>query len=290
MPQVVNSVLVVIASPGDTAEERAAVRNALVDWGVSTGRRLGVVALPWLWERQAVPEIGGRPQALINGQAVDRADVVVAFFDSRLGSHTGVDVSGTAEEIHRAMDLGKPVHVYFSDEPIARDADLDQLKALQDFRADLEKVGLLGTYSDPLDLAGQVVRAVEHDIDTRGWDAPAAPTSEKGAELAWRHDHIKEQKGLDRNGRMQCRSTTNRLVVQNQGSADATDLVFDTVWEADPAAPPPRIEERPAPVTVPAHSEMQWLCVPLAVGNLRINATWTEAGQPREQTWTVLIR
>lgn len=76
-----------------------------------------------VWERQAVPEVGGRPQALINSQAVDRADVVVAFFDSRLGSHTGVDVSGTAEEIHRATDLGKPVHVYFSNERLPRDTD-----------------------------------------------------------------------------------------------------------------------------------------------------------------------
>lgn len=290
MPQVVNSVLVVIASPGDTAEERAAVRNALVDWGVSTGRRLGVVALPWLWERQAVPEIGGRPQALINGQAVDRADVVVAFFDSRLGSHTGVDVSGTAEEIHRAMDLGKPVHVYFSDEPIARDADLDQLKALQDFRADLQKVGLLGTYTDPLDLAGQVVRAVEHDIERRGWGAPAAPAVEKRAQLTWRHDHTKEPKGLDRKGRMQYRTTANRLVVKNEGTVDATDLVFDTVWEGDPSEPAPDIDERPGPVTVPARSEMQWLCIPLASGNLRVNATWTEDGEAREQSWTVLIR
>ena len=153
MPQAVNSVLVVIASPGDTAEERAGVRNALVDFSVTSGRRLGVVALPWLWERQAVPEMGARAQALLNSQAVDKADVVVAFFDSRLGSSTGVDVSGTAEEIHRAVELGKPVHVYFSDEPLPRDADLDQLVALRNFRAELESEGLLGTYSDALDLA-----------------------------------------------------------------------------------------------------------------------------------------
>jgi hypothetical protein len=65
-----------------------------------------------------VARVGNRPQAIINAQAVDRADIVVAFFDSRLGTSTGVDVSGTAEEINRAVDMGKPVHVYFSDEPL----------------------------------------------------------------------------------------------------------------------------------------------------------------------------
>jgi hypothetical protein len=36
---------------------------------------------------------------------------VVAFFDSRLGTATGVDVSGTAEEISQAEQDGKPVHI-----------------------------------------------------------------------------------------------------------------------------------------------------------------------------------
>lgn len=287
MPQAVNSVLVVIASPGDTAEERAGVRNALVDFSVTSGRRLGVVALPWLWERQAVPEMGARAQALLNSQAVDKADVVVAFFDSRLGSSTGVDVSGTAEEIHRAVELGKPVHVYFSDEPLPRDADLDQLVALRNFRAELESEGLLGTYSDALDLAGQVVRAVEHDIESRGWTTGIPNASPSGAQLRWWHDHRKEHKGLDKRGKMQYRTKSNRLVVTNDGDVDAVDLVFITTWSAD--GPPPHVEPHLEAVTVFARSEVQWLCIPLASGTLRIDAAWMENDRPHEQTWTVAI-
>lgn len=123
MPQLTNGVLVLIASPGDAVEERAAVREALVDWNITRGRRERVALLPWLFERHAVAKVGDRPQAIINAQAVDKADVVVAFFDSRLGTATEVDVSGTAEEINRAADLGKSVHVYFSEEPLPRDVD-----------------------------------------------------------------------------------------------------------------------------------------------------------------------
>lgn len=78
MPTPMNGLLVLIASPMDTAEERAAVRNGLVDWNIQRGRREKVAVLPWLWERSAVPIMGDRPQALINSQAVDQADVVVA--------------------------------------------------------------------------------------------------------------------------------------------------------------------------------------------------------------------
>lgn len=168
MTQVVLGVTVLVASPGDALPERGIVRDRLVDWNIERGRREQVHLAPWLWERHATAEVGGRPQAIINRQAVDQADVVVAFFDSRLGSSTGVDVSGTAEEIRRAHELGKPVHVYFSNEPIPRDADMDQLAALREFKEELATNALLGEYSDPADLAGQVIRAIERDIEQQG--------------------------------------------------------------------------------------------------------------------------
>jgi hypothetical protein len=52
-------------------------------------------------------------------------------------------VSGTAEEIDRAIELGKFVHVWFSNEDLPRNADLDQVARLRQFREDLGKRGLL---------------------------------------------------------------------------------------------------------------------------------------------------
>jgi hypothetical protein len=46
VPQLTNGVLVLIASPGDAVEERAAVREALVDWNITRGRRERVALLP----------------------------------------------------------------------------------------------------------------------------------------------------------------------------------------------------------------------------------------------------
>lgn len=294
MPHATTAVLVLIASPGDAAEERAAVRDALNDWNITRGRREQVTLLPWLWERHAVAKMGGRPQAMINAQAVDRADIVVAFFDSRLGTSTEVDVSGTAEEINRAVDMGRPVHVYFSEEPLPRDVDPDQLQALREFKADMETRGIMGSYADPQDLTGQVLRAIETDIDEAGWSGPpAAPVGPAGAVLHWEHRHEQQHKGFDKRGNPTYRTTVNDLIVRNEGSAAAEDLTFEVraVGDTKFAFPEPPTE----PITLQPRSEMAWLLIPTpsmgASGRtVEIVARWREGEQQREETRTVTLR
>ena len=53
-------------------------------------------------------------------------------------------MSGTAREIERTADAGKPVHVYFSNEPVSRSVDPKELARLNKFRAEMEAKGLLG--------------------------------------------------------------------------------------------------------------------------------------------------
>ncbi len=93
---------------------------------------------------------------MINDQLVEAADIVIALIDSRLGQATADAVAGTAAEIQDATSAGKHVHVWFSNEPVSRDADLNQLAALKNFRVDLERQGLLGEYDNPPDLAYKV--------------------------------------------------------------------------------------------------------------------------------------
>lgn len=287
-----NGILVLIASPGDALEERAAVREALVDWNINRGRREQVALLPWLFDRHAVAKVGQRPQAIINAQAVDQADVVVAFFDSRLGTATGVDVSGTAEEINRAADLGKPVHVYFSEEPLPRTVDGEQLEALRAFQVDMEQRGLMGRYADPADLVGQVVRAIEADIEDGGWADPRSrPSTEStGVDLVWRHVHEREPKGLDKRGTMQYRVRVNDLIVTNNGSVPAEQLTFELtpVGATHFAFPEPPQE----PVTVQPHSSLSWTLIPTpswgAAGNtVQVKFQWTENGEVMESTRTI---
>ncbi|MFI6220093.1 hypothetical protein ACIBEH_06025 [Nocardia salmonicida] len=96
--------------------------------------------------------------------AVDSCDIVIAVFDSRLGTQTAEAVSGTAEEITRASKAGKPVHVYFSSEQLPHDTPWEELKRLDEFKAQLRQEGLLGEYANPNDLQNQVHRAIEYDV------------------------------------------------------------------------------------------------------------------------------
>lgn len=287
MTQILTGVFVLIASPTDAVDERVAVADALGEWTAGSGRRQGVALIPWRWERNAVPILGGRPQEVINSQSVDRADVVVAFFDSRLGTSTGVDVSGTAEEIRRAHAQGKPVHVFFSNEPLPRDVDPRQLVKLRDFKNKLAKTGLLGQYDSPDHLAKQVVQALEHDIEMQAWaGSPAGPApTAAGADLTWWHVQNKEPIGLDRRGKMQYRTTENRLYVRNEGTP-ATDLTFDVDGIDDL---PFRLDGPRDPIDLPKNSERSWSLLPFRRGAVRVTARWSEGATRRSGEWTVTV-
>jgi hypothetical protein len=152
---------VLIASPGDVAEERKALPQAIHDWNGLNAHALGVVVLPVLWEAHSLPEMGDRPQAIINRQLADEADILVAAFWTRLGSPTGEAASGTVEEISRFRAADKPVLIYFSSAPVHPDSidtvQFDQLKA---FREQCRAEGLVGHYDTVDELRRQVGNAL----------------------------------------------------------------------------------------------------------------------------------
>lgn len=219
------AVQLLIASPGDTQEERTAILTEASRWNGRHAKGRGFILSPWLYELHSTPILGDRAQAIINRQGVDKSDVVVAIFGSRLGTDTGVDISGTAEEINRAVSLGIPVHVYFSKGDVPRDVDTEQLELLRMFQQELQSKGLCGDYKDPRDLARQVIEALEYDLDA--FEAVPLPTAPAGVKLRVIHDHQKEQKGVNtRSGKMEYRILARDLVIANEGDATAEQLRF----------------------------------------------------------------
>jgi DNA-binding transcriptional ArsR family regulator len=105
---------VFIASPSDVQTEKDIVKSVVYEWNASHSRTRGIVLQPVEWKTHSVPEMGGRPQALLNKQILEPGDLLVAIFRTRLGTPTGEAVSGTVEEIDQHMKAGKPVMIYFS--------------------------------------------------------------------------------------------------------------------------------------------------------------------------------
>ena len=95
MPDRVTAFYVMIASPSEIPDARRAVYDALVEWNEANSHTRNVAFVPLKWETGAVPTLGKHPQAIINGQLLDRADIVIALLGSRLGMPTLGALSGT---------------------------------------------------------------------------------------------------------------------------------------------------------------------------------------------------
>ena len=143
---------VMIASPSDVADERSIVREVIYDWNAVHSERENIVLLPVGWESHSSPEMGDRAQAIINRQTLDKCDLLVGIFGTRIGTDTGEYDSGTIEEIEKHIALGKPAMVYFSKQLGDSDSfDKDQYAKLEALRQDYESRGLYGIYDGDVD-------------------------------------------------------------------------------------------------------------------------------------------
>lgn len=86
-----------IASPADVGDERLVIPEVINEWNAVSAFRAKSLLMPVKWETHTYPAMGDRPQAVINEQIVKDCDLLVGIFWTRIGTQTGVSVSGTAE-------------------------------------------------------------------------------------------------------------------------------------------------------------------------------------------------
>jgi len=150
---------VLIASPSDVGEERSTIPEVINEWNAVSSVTTKIILMPLKWETNTTPLLGGRPQAIINDQIVKDADLLVGVFWTRIGTDTGLAISGTAEEIQQFVDAGKPVMLYFSQSPIDPDKiDIDQFTSLKKFKEKMRVKGLTESYSGPGDFRQKFTR------------------------------------------------------------------------------------------------------------------------------------
>lgn len=139
---------ILIASPSDVGEERNIAEKTIHDWNAAHFPSTGILLNPIRWESHAYPAIGDRPQAIINRQIVDSGDILIAIFGYKLGTPTGEAQSGTIEEIEKFRIAGKYVALYFSTADVPRNADRDQLEALEAYKNARQKDTLYSEFVD----------------------------------------------------------------------------------------------------------------------------------------------
>lgn len=160
---------VMIASPSDVASERSIIRDVIYEWNAVHSQLRNIVLLPLGWESHASPEMGDSAQSIINHQVLDKCDMLVGVFWTRLGTPTNDFPSGTVEEIEKQVEAGKPVMLYFSSQPVVMDTvDLNQFSELKKFKESCKKRGLFESYDSHSDFKEKFYRHLqlklnEHD-------------------------------------------------------------------------------------------------------------------------------
>lgn len=193
MPRQETILQVFVASPGDVAEERAALEDVIRElnstWGRTLGCRLDLVR----WETHAVPGMGQDAQDVVNRSVPQDADIFIGILWSRFGTPTHRAESGTREEFdiafarYRRDQNAVRLMFYFKDEALApSQIDPEQLRQIQQFRRELGNLGALywpfNTLEEFLSLVRvHLSRVVQEWVQTSGPAGSVAPTGARQA-------------------------------------------------------------------------------------------------------------
>lgn len=151
MPELVRLYRVFAGAPSDVEVELGIIGRLVAEWNRDQGPAAGARIEFTNWRTHSRPAAGARPQALLNKQLVDNADIVIGVFRSRFGSPTGAAESGTEEEIRRGMRRRKPVMVYFEAQPKPRGRrERQEFARIESFKRKLGSRALYHTYTDVL--------------------------------------------------------------------------------------------------------------------------------------------
>jgi len=203
---------VMIASPGDVSAERAIVREVLAEWNAIHSANRKIVLLPAGWESHSSPEMGNSAQSIINEQVLDKCDLLVGVFWTRIGTPTTDFASGTVEEIERHIKAGKPTMLYFSSQPARLDSiDKAQYDELIKFRESCQSRGLYENYDNSDEFKDKLNRQLQIKLNDHPMfhlterlkdadEQPVVSSSFKLIELSDEAKQILKEASLDEHG------------------------------------------------------------------------------------------
>ncbi len=166
MPRLSTVYDVLIASPSDVGTERQEALKVIAKWNAVYSQKEGVILNPILWETHSWPKFGDRPQAILNEQMVNGCDILIGFFWTRIGTPTGLEESGTVEEIKKFSKAKKQISLYFSMCPINPDSiNNEQYEKLKKFKQECKELGLVAEYDSIEDLKDKLSNGITRIVD-----------------------------------------------------------------------------------------------------------------------------
>ena len=128
---VANTYNIFIASPSDVKEERDEAQRLINKWNGVNSYSSNMALLPLRWEDNVAPGLENDGQSIINEKLLDRTDLLVAIFWSRIGSPTKRNISATVEEIEYHTKQQKPAMLFFCTRKPEEGYDVQQYEAVK---------------------------------------------------------------------------------------------------------------------------------------------------------------
>ena len=138
---------IMIGAPSDIIEEIQMACETINRWNTLNSEQYKIVLLPLHWSINSYPLAANRPQHILNKQLVERSDLLICIFGTRIGTPTGKDISGTVEEFKEHVKVGKNVMMFFKNtaENVSS-LDPQQLQQLNEFKQSIKESVLWWDY------------------------------------------------------------------------------------------------------------------------------------------------
>ena len=158
-----------IAGPSDTVPHVPSVREAIHRWNCHHAESRAAVLMPKHWQTSVAPDTGADPQDVVNEQ-MGICDVLIALFQSRLGTPTAKATSGTSEEIARHKAADKTVMIYWLQlRGAGSSLDLSQFGELQKAMGDWKRDMIVRENIDERSLEDQVYSDLTLHANRKAW-------------------------------------------------------------------------------------------------------------------------
>lgn len=153
---------IMFGSPSDIKEEIQVAFQVLNHWNSLHSEQSKIVLLPLHWSISSYPSMGKHPQKILDEQVVEKSDLLICIFGTRLGSPTDTEISGSVEEIKEHRKTGKDVMVFFkrSVDDITS-VDPQQLQSIKDFKESIKNDALWHEFNDTADFEKKFANSLQ---------------------------------------------------------------------------------------------------------------------------------
>lgn len=142
---------IMIGCPSDIKEEVEIACDHIHKWSDMNAETFSVVLLPLHWKLNSYPAHGSHLQKILDKQLVNKSDLLVCVFNTKIGTPTDTSVSGTIEEIEEHVKVGKQVMIFFRREADITNISATELQKLNDFKERIKGEALWCEYSNAID-------------------------------------------------------------------------------------------------------------------------------------------